>query len=302
MRECMNKRVNFILAGKRDFRKTMINLKKLIASEDKTIIYTTYERYPFLQCIADILQQDVKDVENNTYYARFNEINDDSIKNDSRNHIIGIKMPNNLFDTISTAYNSMFDIVDRTGIANYIHCFTDDCFIKDNSAYDPSQYESFMETFKIPFVMDSKVNDANFIFARYAPRAVLCAYGILHYPISLAQFESKDHFVISRAMTKEKFNPTLKRLYISEFVYRLIDSGTLKFPSFYPDPILPQYVFRDISAEGHDDRNILIKEYADDDVFMRNTLKTKIVHENDISPLINYYSKIINNLKKKAGN
>ena len=95
-------------------------------------------------------------------------------------------MPNALYHTISTAYNDGLRFVDNTGITRIVHVFADDCRIISDS-YDPSMYERFMTDFSVPFVMDSKLNQANYAFKKYSPRFVFMARGILPSPVSLVQ-------------------------------------------------------------------------------------------------------------------
>lgn len=278
-------RINFILNGKIELSNVVDNLKKLFDSEDPILLISKSGIDEAKKIFFEKLGKDEKWFEDNVYTSKFNDVDYDMIKTSETKKIYLINTPNSLYRTISTAYNDGFKFVDNTGIAKFIHVFADDCKIVSEN-YNPSNYEWFMATFSVPFIMDSKMNHGNYAFKKYSPRFVFMSKENLPQPVSFAQYESKDHFIIDRDEMRLNFDEKVKRLYVPELVIRLKKEGLIKHTSFYPDPVLEQWVCRDDKLVNSVDANTLMKEYYDDEHYIKDTLKSSIEIENAVDPLI----------------
>lgn len=278
-------RINFILNGKIELSNVVDNLKKLFDSEDPILLISKSGIDEAKKIFFEKLGKDEKWFEDNVYTSKFNDVDYDMIKTSETKKIYLINTPNSLYRTISTAYNDGFKFVDNTGIAKFIHVFADDCKIVSEN-YNPSNYEWFMSTFSVPFIMDSKMNHGNYAFKKYSPRFVFMSKENLPQPVSFAQYESKDHFIIDRDEMRLNFDEKVKRLYVPELVIRLKKEGLIKHTSFYPDPVLEQWVCRDDKLVNSVDANTLMKEYYDDEHYIKDTLKSSIEIENAVDPLI----------------
>ena len=278
-------RINFILNGKIELSNVVDNLKKLFDSEDPILLISKSGIDEAKKIFFEKLGKDEKWFKDNVYTSKFNDVDYDIIKTSETKKIYLINTPNSLYRTISTAYNDGFKFVDNTGIAKFIHVFADDCKIVSEN-YNPSNYEWFMATFSVPFIMDSKMNHGNYAFKKYSPRFVFMSKENLPQPVSFAQYESKDHFIIDRDEMRLNFDEKVKRLYVPELVIRLKKEGLIKHTSFYPDPVLEQWVCRDDKLENSADANTLMKEYYDDEHYIKDTLKSSIEIENAVDPLI----------------
>lgn len=278
-------RINFVLNGKRELSSVVDNLRKLFESEDPMLLISKSGLDEAKSVFSDKLGKDSKWFDENVYHAKFNEVDYDEIKSLSTKKVYLIKTPNSLYHTISTAYNDGLKFVDETGIARFVHVFADDCKIV-SSNYNPSAYEWFMSNFSVPFVMDSKLNQGNYAFKKYSPRFVFMSREYLPQPVSFVQYEAKDHFIVDRDNMKFNFDEKVKRLYVPELVIRLKKEGLVKHTSFYPDPVLELWVKRDEKLGTSTNVNTFIKEYSEDERYIKDVLKSSIAIENAVDPLI----------------
>lgn len=278
-------RINFVLNGKRELSSVVDNLRKLFESEDPMLLISKSGLDEAKSVFSDKLGKDSKWFDENVYHAKFNEVDYDEIKSLPTKKVYLIKTPNSLYHTISTAYNDGLKFVDETGIARFVHVFADDCKIV-SSNYNPSAYEWFMSNFSVPFVMDSKLNQGNYAFKKYSPRFVFMSREYLPQPVSFVQYEAKDHFIVDRDNMKFNFDEKVKRLYVPELVIRLKKEGLVKHTSFYPDPVLELWVKRDEKLGTSTNVNTFIKEYSEDERYIKDVLKSSIAIENAVDPLI----------------
>lgn len=293
-------RINFILNGKRELSGVVDNLKRLFESEDPMLLISKSGLDEAKNVFFEKLGKDEKWFDENVYHAKFNEVDYDKIKSYPTKKVYLIKTPNSLYHTISTAYNDGLKFVDSTGIARFVHVFADDCKIVSEN-YNPLSYEWFMSNFSVPFVMDSKLNQGNYAFKKYSPRFVFMSREYLPQPVSFVQYESKDHFIVDRDEMKFNFDEKVKRLYVPELVIRLRKEGLLKHTSFYPDPVLEQWVKRDERCVASTDANTFIKEYSEDERYIKEVLKSSIAIENAVDPLIKEMVDVIKNRLSKSG-
>ena len=286
-------RINFVLNGVRELDRVVDNLRQLFEFEDPMLLITKSEASVAKKILSEKLNLDDKWFEENAYCEKFNKVDYDEIKSHPRKLYL-IKMPNSLYHSIPTAFNDGFKFVDSTSVARFIHVFADDCKIVSNN-YEPARYEWFMDNFSVPFVMDSKMNPGNYAFRKYSPRFIFMSNENLKSPISFAQFESKDHFIIDRDVLKMNFDEKVKRLYMPEFVMRLRSENVIKHTSFYPDPIIERWFERDngqnpIGAKEMEERS---KEYFKDEKYIKETLKSFILVENKVEPIISELVEVI---------
>lgn len=292
-------RISVILNGKRELAKVLKNLEKVFSVNDKVLLLTKSEKSEVFSTIKEFLSVDDKWIDDNVTYDRFNAVNYDEISSIAQSkRIFCIRMPNSLYRTISTAYNDALNFIEKTNIARFAHFFADDCMIVSDS-YDPTVYEWFMSTFGEPFIMDSKMNNGNYAFRKYSPRFVFMSKTYLKQPISFVQFESKDHFIVDMENFRYRFDEKVKRLYIPELIYRLHKDGVVKHTSFYPDPVLEQWVKRDDTLECQKDINEMVKEYSVDEKYMKETLKISFNVENAVDPIINELVSVIKSKLEK---
>lgn len=286
-------RLNFILNGKRELASVVDNLNMLFKSDDPILLITKCSNEEAATVFKEKLGLDTKWFSDNVYCSKFNEIDYKSIIDNDIKKIYLIRTPNSLYRTISTAYNDGFKFVDKTGIARFIHVFADDCrIISDN--YNPDTYEWFMDKFSVPFIMDSKLNQGNYAFKKYSPRFVFMSKEHLPQPVSFVQYESKDHFIVDRDNMKLNFDEKVKRLYVPELVIRLHKDGLVKHTSFYPDPVLDKWVEIDERLPAVNDIKTFMKEYSEDEKYIRDELKETISIENAVDPIIKEMADVIN--------
>jgi len=292
-------RITAILNCRQELPRVLKNLEKVFSANDKVLLVTKSEKSEVYSSIKEFLSVDDKWVDENVTYDRFNEVKYDEISKvvDSK-RIFCIKAPNSLYHTISTAYNDVLKFVDSTKVARFVHFFADDCKIVSDS-YDPTAYEWFMETFSEPFVMDSKLNSGNYAFKKYSPRFVFMSKTYLRQPISFVQYETKDHFVVDVENFKYRFDEKVKRLYIPELVHRLHKDGVIKHTSFYPDPVLEQWVKRDETLPFSKNIEEIVKDYSNDEKYLKETLKVAIAVENAVDPIINEVVAVIKSKLEK---
>ena len=285
-------RINFILNGRRELSEVIDNLKPLFLSTEPILLITKSNFGEAQKLFSEKLGYDDKWFSDNVYFEKFNIVDYDYIKANPVKRIYLIKAPNSLYHTISTAYNDGFKFVDKTGIARFIHVFADDCKIVSNN-YNPSTYEWFMDNFSVPFIMDSKQNRGNYAFRKYSPRFVFMSRKNLPYPVSFVQHESKDHFIIDRDNMKLDFDEKVKRLYVPELVIRLYKNGLIKHMSFYPDPVLEQWVDICPSQLSETAAKTMMVEYSEDENYIKNVLKESLSIENAVDPIIREMTEVI---------
>lgn len=294
-------RLYAIINGRQDIYNVLSNFAPLIrGGSGRMLFLTKSEPSEFRRAFAETMKMEECAVDSMVEFIQFNKNGYTAELLNADKTLYCIKMPNNLYHTIPTALNDVFRFVDGTGCARFIHFFTDDCKIVTNS-FDPSVYECFMDIFNEPFVMDSKTNKANFAFKKYSPRFVFMSRNNLSQPVSFAQFEAKEHFIVDRERMTFKFDDKVKRLYITELIFRLHKAGLVRHPSFYPDPVLEQWVERDETLPHTVDAKTLEKEYAEDDRYLRNELKVSLSVENAVDPLIKEMSDAIKGAIGRSG-
>ena len=301
------KRINVIVNGRQELGSVLSNLSPLVRGCDKVLLMTKSGSDEIKTELAKVLEKTLGlengTVEDHVKFVEFNKrgyTNIDISKSESGKEnptIFCLKMPNSLYHTIPTALNDALRFVDDTSIARFIHFFTDDCKIISDS-YHPEPYERFMDEFKEPFAMDSKTNQGNFAFKKYSPRFVFMSREHLEYPISFVQFEAKEHFIIDRDSMKYDFDEKVKRLYMTELLFRLHKAGIVKHPSFYPDPVLEQWVERDPNLPHSTDIAAIEAEYGEDDKYLRNELHVSMTVENAVDPIVKEMVAVIENRSK----
>lgn len=291
-------RINLILNGRSELGDVIDNLRKLFDFDDPMLLLTKCGIDTTKQLLNEKLGLDEKWFAENAYHSKFNAVDYNAIHNGGDKKLFVISMPNSLYHTISTGYNDGFKFVDKTEIARFIHVFADDCRIISKN-YNPDTYEWFMTNFSVPFVMDSKTNKGNFAFKKYSPRFVFVSQKYLPQPISFVQYDAKDHFVVDRDVLKENFDEKLKRLYVPEMIMRLRKKEVIKHTSFYPDPVLEQWVERVNRVPTAEEIKALPKEYMEDEKYIKNELKMSLTIENAVDPII---KEIVDVIKTKLSN
>ena len=293
----MNTRVNVILNGKRDLAKVLENLKPIVQSDDRILLYTKSEVGEVKKCFADVIGIAEDDFNEQCSYVKFNQYKKENYTDDKCKRISVMKMPNLLFDSISAALNSVLDFCDDVEIARFVHFFYDDVKLVDEKRYSPSKYEWYMDEFSEPFIIDAKLNKANFAFKKLSPRFIFLSSKI-ESPVSFYQFDGKDHFIIDRVNNHLRFDEGVKRLYMIEYIIRAHEAKIVKHFTFYPDPTLEMYFKRDESMPQMTATNELMEEYRHDDDYIRNTLKKFVTPESSVDPIISEMGGVI---KAKSG-
>lgn len=287
----MKQRVNVILNGKRELSTVIKNLKPLFESDDTLLLYTKSEKEALKSALNESGIVKSEDFDSNVSYDKFNEYKADDFKDGSK-RIIAIRIPQSLFKSIPHALNDILKFVDTTGIARFVHVFYDDLKITNTKEYGPDKYEWYMDEFDEPLIVDPKMNRANFSFAKLSPRFIYMTR-ILPSPVSFYQFEGRDHFIIDRSKCNIMFDEKMKRLYMIEYIIRAHANGFVKHLTFYPDPVIGQYIERDAELPITVGSNELMKEYQNDDKYIRETLKLSIAPESSVDPIIDYMTEII---------
>ena len=288
-----NNRITVILNGRQELPKVLENLKAAVEGDGKVLLLTKSGEGEVADALKSALGVGDDWVKDSVTYDRFNKIDYSSFEGSRGDRkIFCIAMPNSLYRTISTGWNDALKFVRETNIARFVHFFADDCKIV-SKGYNPAAYEWYMSTFEEPFIMDSKLNQGNYAFKKYSPRFVFMSKTYLRRPISFVQFESKDHFVADMERMKLSFDEKVKRLYIPEFVYRLHKAGLIKHVSFYPDPVLEKWVGRDETMPADADFEAVVKEYSEDEKYLKGELGVSFQVENAVDPIINEMASVI---------
>jgi len=293
----MENRVYVILNGKRDLSKVAENLKQLFNDGNTVLLYTKSELSEVKSVFEEKLEISQESFDAVATYVKFNEYNADDFKDGKSKKIVVVKMPQSLFKSIPHALNSIIKFATSTGIGRFVHFFYDDLKIPTGKTYDPSAYEWYMDMFNEPFVLDAKLNRANFSFKKLSPRFIFVSKE-LKSPVSFYQFEGKDHFIIDVEHFSSNFDEKLKRLYMIEYIIRAHSEGFVKHMTFYPDPVLEETVVRDTEIPSAVATEDIMKEYQSDDVYIRETLKLSIKAESSVDPIINYMTGIIRKNEK----
>ncbi len=293
--DIMFDRINVVVNGKRDLVKVVANLKKIFESGDRVLLYTFSGEGVVKKVLAESLGVDESFVSENMTYAKFNAYGKLGITKKTAKRFTVFAMPNNLFRKIPCAFNAALKFVDDTDVARFVHFFCDDLKFKAPDKYDPSRYEWYMNTFNCPFLADPKTNKLNFSFKKLSPRFIIVSKK-LKVPLSFYHFEGKDHFVFDRERLKENFDEKIDRLYMTEFLLRLVRIGISNHTTFYPDPFLETLLERDGDLSRTQGTDEIRKQLQDDDKYIFETLKYEIVPESAVDPIIEEHGRVIDTL------
>lgn len=292
----METRIYAVLNGKRDLSKVASNLKQLFTDGNKVLLYTKSELSEVKDVFEKVLGIEQQKFDESASYVKFNKYNADDFKDGKSKRIVVVRMPQSLFKSIPHALNSMIGFIKSTGIARFAHFFYDDLKIPSGVVYDPSAYEWYMDMFSEPFILDEKMNQANYSFKKLSPRFVFVSRE-LKSPVSFYQFEGKDHFVMDIENFSSNFNEKLKRLYMIEYIIRAHSEGFVKHMTFYPDPVIENTVVRDDGIPSAIATDEIMKEYSADDSYIRDTLKLAIKAESSVDPIIDYMTGVLSRIE-----
>lgn len=295
----MDKRIHIIMNGKTNLKTVLDNLGILLTGADKVLFYTISGESEFKREIQNYLKCSDESLATMVSYEPFNKYHAERYMDGMCPKIIGIKMPNSRFRSVSTALNHALEFVDKTKIAEYMHFFFDDIRIV-NPDYSPDMYEWYMDMFNVPILTDIKTNTGNYIFKKLVPRFIFVSNEHLKSPVSFYQYEGRDHFIINRNKCKMNFDEKIKRFYVTEYLVRAKSVGLINHLTFYPDPVMTAVVKRDENLPYTVFTEEIRKEFAKDEEYMKNILHECIVPESSVDPLVDEHSKVIKDISEGA--
>ena len=288
----MKNRIYAILNGRQELSTVVRNLKQLFTDDCGVLLYTKSplsEVQSVFESEGIVGEGQFGDM---VSYTKFNEYKAEDFRDGKAAKYTVIRMPQSLFKTVPHALNHMMEFATSTGIARFVHFFFDDLKVADGKTYRPDGYEWYMDMFDEPFILDAKLNRANYAFNKLSPRFIF-ASKLLKSPVSFYQFEGRDHFIIDVTKFSARFDEHIKRLYMVEYVARAHANGIVKHPTFYPDPVLEATVVRDPALAQTPSTEEVMKEFHADDQYIRGTLKVALRAETSIDPIIDYMSAVI---------
>ncbi len=163
------------------------------------------------------------------------------------NRKIIVYKPSSPDNTTTKNINEIINLNNGYMHRRFIHVFRDDLIL--TAEWNPLMIEMMMHEFNFPFYCDPKMNQLNMVFGKLSPVKTFVYQkkvndkDVLPYPIVFYAYDDDAYVVFDTESRAWKtgvmyVDQTLRRKYVSSYLYNLVSQGIMPAYDYLPDPFL----------------------------------------------------------------